>query len=134
QHTRAFTWSRVGAQYLQLGATLGRPAIRARGRRDEPRASSLPELRLDHLLRLTDDTGIIQHATFSVPARASGYCVDDNARALMVALHADRLSSSRETKRLVTTYLGFLHLAQAPEGRFRNFMSYSRTFDGGVAG
>ena len=59
---------------------------------------------------MTDDTGIIQHATFSVPARESGYCVDDNARALIVALHADRLSSSRETKRLVSTYLGFLHL------------------------
>ena len=60
-----------------------------------PRASSLPELRLDHLLRLTDDTGIIQHATFSVPARDSGYCVDDNARALIVALHADRLTRLR---------------------------------------
>ena len=43
-------------------------------------------------VRMTDDTGIIQHATFSVPARDSGYCVDDNARALIVALHADRLS------------------------------------------
>ena len=40
---------------------------------------------------MTDDTGIIQHATFSVPARETGYCVDDNARALIVALHADRL-------------------------------------------
>ncbi len=58
-------------------------------------------------MRLTDDTGIIQHATFSVPARASGYCVDDNARALMVALHADALSGSADTKRLVSTYLGF---------------------------
>ena len=65
---------------------------------------------------MTDDTGIIQHATFSVPARETGYCVDDNARALIVALHADRLSSSRETTRLVSTYLGFLHLAQTATG------------------
>ena len=77
---------------------------------------------------MTDDTGIIQHATFSVPARESGYCVDDNARALIVALHADRLNGSRETKRLVSTYLGFLHVAQTADGRFRNFMSYSRSF------
>ena len=89
EYTRAFTWPRVGAQYLRLGATLGARAPACGVARDAPRASSLPELRLDHLLRLTDDTGIIQHATFSVPARASGYCVDDNARALIVALHAD---------------------------------------------
>jgi glycosyltransferase involved in cell wall biosynthesis len=134
EHTRAFTWPRVGAQYLQLGETLERSVTRARGRRDEPRASSLPEVRLDHLLRLTDDTGIIQHATFSVPARESGYCVDDNARALMVALHAEALSGSADTKRLVSTYLAFLHAAQTPEGRFRNFMSYDRTFTGTGAG
>jgi uncharacterized protein YyaL (SSP411 family) len=77
---------------------------------------------------MTDDTGIIQHATFSVPARESGYCVDDNARALIVALHADRLASSPVTTRLVSTYLGFLHLAQTREGRFRNLMSYDRSF------
>jgi glycosyltransferase involved in cell wall biosynthesis len=128
EHTRAFTWPRVGGQYLQLGATLERAGTRARGRRDEPRASSLPELRLDHLLRLTDDTGIIQHATFTVPARASGYCVDDNARALMVALHAEALSGSADTKRLVSTYLAFLHAAQTDAGRFRNFMTYDRSF------
>jgi glycosyltransferase involved in cell wall biosynthesis len=128
EFTRAFTWPRVGAQYLSLGATLLglRPK---RVRRAAPaRASSLPELRLDHLARLTDDTGIIQHATFSVPTRDSGYCADDNARALIVALHADRLGSSPETKRLVGTYLAFLHAAQTADGRFRNLLSYSRSY------
>ena len=61
-----------------------------------------------------------------MPARESGYCVDDNARALIVALHAEALSGSADTKRLVSTYLAFLHAAQTPEGRFRNFMSYGR--------
>jgi hypothetical protein len=78
------------------------------------------------MLRMTDDTGIIQHATYSVPARSTGYCVDDNARALIVALEADRLSSSPETRRLITTYLGYLHLAQTPDGSFNNFMGYNR--------
>jgi glycosyltransferase involved in cell wall biosynthesis len=127
-YTRDFTWPRVGAQYLDLGATLAGTVRRRPQRREPPRASSLPELRLDHLLRMTDDTGIIQHATFSVPARESGYCVDDNGRALMVALHADRLSASRDTKRLVSTYLGFLLAAQTSEGSFRNLMSYDRSF------
>jgi glycosyltransferase involved in cell wall biosynthesis len=127
-YTRAFTWSEVGRQHLRLGEMLERGRARARRRREEPRASGLPELRLDHLMRLTDDTGIIQHATFSVPARASGYCVDDNARALIVALHAEALIGSEDTKRLVSTYLAFLHAAQTPDGRFRNVMSYSRSF------
>jgi glycosyltransferase involved in cell wall biosynthesis len=127
-YTRAFTWPRIGAQYLELGAALAKPLPKRTRRPEPPRASSLPELSLDHLLRMTDDTGIIQHATFSVPARQSGYCVDDNARALMVALHADRLSASRETKRLVSTYLGFLLAAQADDGGFRNLMGYDRAF------
>jgi len=129
EYTRGFTWPRIGARYLQLGETLPPLVAKVPRRPKPPRASSLPELRLDHLLRLTDDTGVIQHATFSVPARDSGYCVDDNARALIVALHADRLTGARETKRLVSTYLAFLHAAQTEDGRFRNFLSYSRVFD-----
>ncbi len=126
--TRKFSWPQIGARYLSLGATLMGGAPRRTSRAKPPRASSLPELRLDHLARLSDDTGIIQHATYSVPARESGYCVDDNARALIVALHADRLSGSAETKRLISTYLGFLHYAQGRDGRFRNFMGYDRSF------
>ena len=98
--TRARSPGRASARSTcELGADAASARAPARRRRrDAPRASSLPELRLDHLLRMTDDTGIIQHATFSVPARESGYCVDDNARALIVALHADRLNSSAETQ------------------------------------
>jgi len=130
EYTRGFTWTRVGAQYVELGGALPAPApvVRRLQKREPPRASSLPELRLDHLLRLTDDTGIVQHATFSVPSRQSGYCVDDNARALIVALRADGLTGSRDAKRLVSTYLAFLHAAQAKDGSFRNFMSYARSY------
>jgi glycosyltransferase involved in cell wall biosynthesis len=128
-YTRGFTWPRIGSRYLALGETLPPLVVKVPRRPKAPRASSLPELRLDHLLRMTDDTGVIQHATFSVPARDSGYCVDDNARALIVALHADRLTPSRETKRLVSTYLAFLHAAQMEDGRFRNVLSYSRVFN-----
>jgi glycosyltransferase involved in cell wall biosynthesis len=131
--TRSLVWPRAGAAYVELAQTVAGelPLHRARPR---PRpAGSLPELRLDHLRRLTDDTGIIQHATYSVPARRSGYCVDDNARALLVALEADRLSSSAATRRLLTTYLGFLHFAQTEDGGFRNFLSYQRAFESGPA-
>jgi hypothetical protein len=78
---------------------------------------------------MTDDTGIIQHATYTVPARRSGYCVDDNARALIVAVHADRVYGSTTTRALVTTYLGYLYGSQDDEGIFRNFMSYERALE-----
>jgi len=129
EFTRPMLWTCVGQAHLALGKKLmvdpeagtRTPALTG--------ASSLPELRLDHLRRLTDDTGILQHATFSVPARRSGYCVDDNARALLVALEADRLSSSPETTRLVTTYLSYLQFSQTPEGDFDNLMRYDRSFE-----
>jgi hypothetical protein len=131
EFTRSMVWPRIGRAYLELGRTvMADPPVVAQ-RWKHTRASSLPELRLDHLLRLTDDTGVIQHATYSIPARSTGYCVDDNARALIVALEADRLSSSPETRRLVTTYLAFLSFAQTADGGFRNLMSYSRVFEAG---
>jgi glycosyltransferase involved in cell wall biosynthesis len=124
-------WPRIGEAYVALGTSIiaEKPVIPLVPR--QGRASGLPELRLDHLLRLSDDTGIIQHATYSVPARKSGYCVDDNARALIVALQADRLGSSADTRRLITSYLGFLHFAQADDGTFRNFMTYDRRIEEG---
>ncbi len=129
EFTRSMVWPRIGEAYLALGLKVLTETPRIRARPKPTRASSLPELRLDHLLRMTDDTGIIQHATYSVPARQTGYCVDDNARALIVALQADRVTSSPETKRLVTTYLSYLHCAQTDDGGFKNLMSYDRTFD-----
>jgi glycosyltransferase involved in cell wall biosynthesis len=131
--SREMLWPRIGEAYVALGTSVvTETAVVPRPRRGL-RASSLPELRLDHLLRLTDDTGIIQHATYSVPARRSGYCVDDNARALIVVLQADRLNSSPDTRRLISTYLGFLHFSQGDDGRFRNFMTYARAFEESLA-
>jgi hypothetical protein len=131
EFTRPFAWPRIGETYLELVERTIADAPEVERAPLPVRASSLPELRLDHLLRLTDDTGIIQHATYTVPARSSGYCVDDNARALIVALQADRLSASAQTRRLVATYLAYLHASQADDGTFRNLLSYDRTFPGG---
>jgi hypothetical protein len=84
---------------------------------------------LDHLVAMTDDTGMIQHATHDVPNRATGYCTDDIARALIVAVTASRRSATESIgKRLVTTYLAYLHDAQMPDGWFHNFMGYDRAW------
>jgi len=82
---------------------------------------------LDHLVTMTDDVGMFQHARFDVPNRSFGYCTDDVARALIVAVEAtgDRATEQIGAK-LVTTYLAFLYDAQLPDGWFHNFMGYDR--------
>lgn len=82
---------------------------------------------LTHLIALTDDVGVIQHAVHDVPNRSTGYCTDDVSRAFMVAIMAAEHESTREVAvRLARTYLAFLHDAQLRDGRFHNFMGYDR--------
>ena len=93
------------------------------------RQTGLPMLNTSHLSNMTDDTGILQHAIFSVPNCLEGYTTDDNARALIVAtlLNASALSASHEHAKLSRRYLAFLWLAfHDKTGRFRNFLSYDR--------
>ena len=128
----SMAWPRIGDAYRELVRT-ALPAraheVTADTAANAVAASGLPELRLDHLLRMTDDTGIVQHAAYNVPARSTGYCVDDNARALIVAVHADHIQGGSKTRDLVTLYLSYLYLSQQADGSFRNFMSYDRVLD-----
>jgi hypothetical protein len=82
---------------------------------------------LDHLHTLTDDTGIIQHATYDIPNRSTGYCTDDVARGFVVAVAATAHDSlEADATRLGTIYLAFLHDAQLLDGFFHNFLGYDR--------
>ena len=92
----------------------------------DQRPGELPPLKLDHLQRMTDDTGILQHAGFTVPNYAEGYTIDDNARALIVATLLEELGRD-EASELASRYLAFVWYAFNTEtGRFRNFMDYQR--------
>lgn len=127
--SRRMIWTQVGSDYAELTRHLAREAVAP-----EPRTlhrRNLPELRLEHLIRMTDDTGLLQHAAHTVPDRRFGYCVDDNARALIVTLLARRATDPRETDRLTTIYLSYLHHSQSKDGRFQNFMDFRRNFDRG---
>jgi len=131
---RTMAWPRIGDLYYDLFESVVRSAPEPRpvasSIREAARARSVPALRLDHLIRMTDDTGIFQHAAYSVPARRWGYCVDDNARALIVAVLADHQPGGDKAARaLVTKYLSYLHASQEPDGQFRNFMSYARALE-----
>lgn len=81
------------------------------------------------LRRMTDDTGLLQHGIFSVPDRDHGYCVDDNARALILMCRAATagLADGDEIARLSSVYAAFVQHAWNPDRRlFRNFMGFDR--------
>lgn len=86
----------------------------------------LPQLKLDHLSRMTDNTGILQHSIFSVPNYEHGYTVDDNSRALIVSILMEAIYDGEATK-LASRYLAFiLYAFNTQNGRFRNFLNYQR--------
>jgi hypothetical protein len=131
---RSMIWKEVARQYLEVFEDVHKKRQSQRralpsGPVDHQERDEVPELDLRHLRRLTDDTGLLQHAAYSVPMRSHGYCADDVARGLIVAVRGrDWIKEEPESLgALVTTYLSFLEDAFAAERRrFRNFMSYER--------
>ena len=81
---------------------------------------------LSHLDRMTDSTGLVQHAIYSVPRRQSGYTTDDNARALRLCAALWDLCPDERMLQRASTYLGFLEFARGIGGKFHNFLSYDR--------
>lgn len=132
EYGRQMIWPEVGRRYLELFARVAseyQPKPTARPLTTLASAQAeLPEIRLAHLRRLTDDTGIIQHATCGVPDRRHGYSTDDAARALVVALLHHHQSGDESVIDLAARYLSFLQYAQLPDGHFHNLMNYRREF------
>ncbi len=89
--------------------------------------SAFPQPRLEHLLSLTDDTGVIQHCIGKVPDRSTGYTTDDVARALLLALREE--VAPAQSERLISVCLPFLLHAQRGDGWFRNQLSYDRRWE-----
>jgi glycosyltransferase involved in cell wall biosynthesis len=138
EYARGMVWKRVAQGYME---SFGR--VRS-DRMESPRVQfsaqaapkslvHLPQLKLNHLQRLTDDTGMLQHSIFTVPNCREGYTTDDNARALIFAMlqnqenqnkfgYAESIASDPAFR-----YLAFLEYAFNPQkGRFKNFLSYGR--------
>jgi glycosyltransferase involved in cell wall biosynthesis len=92
----------------------------------DKRPGELPPVKLDHMRHMTDGTGILQHAIFTVPNYSEGYTIDDNARALMVSALMEALGN-KEALELGSRYLAFIWYAYNTENeRFRNYMDYQR--------
>lgn len=128
---RQMTWPRVAKQYCdtfdEARQRFTRIDRQASAERKVLMRMSLPNVRLDHLYAMSDDTGLLQHATYATPYRAHGYCTDDNARALIVAAMTWSLFKDQAVLPYLGRYLAFLHFS-LPDGggRFRNFMTYDR--------
>lgn len=132
------SWPAVGVQYLEslsrargAHASLRRTAFRAvfRAQTLAGRPSGLPEITLAHVRMMTDDTGMLQHAIFNVPRYDDGYCLDDNARALllMALLEEAGAEDPAVLRALGSRYLAFVsHAFDRATGRFRNLLSYAR--------
>ncbi len=131
---RAMIWPQVAQRYMETfeRARTERRNFVPSGFAFKPldkRPGELPPLKLDHLHRMTDYTGIFQHASFTVPNYAEGYTIDDNARALIVAVLLEELGLGEASAELASRYLGFVSYGFNPEtGRFRNFMDYQRNW------
>ncbi len=130
---REMIWSRAAAHY---GEAFARAAADHAAARPSPRRTAPPERapmplpphQPDHVFRLSDATGILQHSLFSVPNPTHGYCTDDNARALILLLLWDEIGETTPaTRTLATRYAGFLaHALHPGTRRFRNFLGYDR--------
>ena len=132
---RAMIWPRVALQYHEtLTEARADAAERARVQAREEKSQlrmrlSLPEVRLSILLAMTDDVGILQHCVYTTPDRCHGYTTDDNARAVIVASMVWSHFQDERVLAPLQTYLAFLnHARPGGVGRFRNLMSYDRSW------
>lgn len=133
QFSRQMIWKEVARTHLDIFDELVQK--RSSYPKSSPQKKSLrttpfemPDPKFDHLYRLTDDVGILQHANYIIPNRNHGYCTDDNARAIITVLLAQNLSlEDKFLNKYGYRYLSFiLHAFNEDNNRFRNFMSYNR--------
>jgi glycosyltransferase involved in cell wall biosynthesis len=157
---REMVWKRVAQGYMESfsrvrGDRMASPKVESSARLTHKslHEDELPPLKLDHLNRMTDDTGMLQHAIFTIQNRKEGYATDDNARALILAVQLEQLAPEHIPERLdlgrysgryegrfgsadsfsvnsAGLYLSFLEHAFSPaKGRFRNFLRYDRRWN-----
>jgi glycosyltransferase involved in cell wall biosynthesis len=136
-HGRAMLWPAVARTYLDTFERARREnterlRIEFRASTLASRPVDLPQVNLEHVMTMTDDTGMLQHAMFTIPRYDEGYCLDDNARALlaMTLLEDAGTDDPKAVRSLSSRYLAFVsHAFNRTSGRFRNFMSFSRRWN-----
>lgn len=129
EYGREITWPKTGGKYIAVAEkVLSKKPVVLIKRETNLDPLILPPFSLAHIVRLTDDTGIIQHAKFGIPNLKEGYCLDDNARALLMVLMAYRQKKDPLALKLAPIYLSYINYMQNKDGTFRNFLSFNRNF------
>jgi glycosyltransferase involved in cell wall biosynthesis len=122
-------WPMIGAEYISvLEDALAKQSFGEKILDKIVDPEIMPKFSLAHVRRLTDDTGIVQHAKYGIPNLKEGYCLDDNARALIMTLMAYQQNKSKEALDLLPIYLSYIHYMQCDDGNFRNFLSFNRMY------
>ncbi|WP_432712707.1 glycosyltransferase family 4 protein, partial [Pedobacter sp.] len=122
-------WPTIGKVYINTFKEAIKEAILANNE-DKPIIDPdlMPAFSLAHIQRLTDDTGIVQHAKYGIPNLKEGYCLDDNARALIAVILAYTQNKSKAALQLLPVYLSYIQYMQCDDGNFRNFLSFKREY------
>ena len=138
---RDMVWKKIAQGYMESFARvrsdrMENPRVQFSARATPKALDRLPELKLNHLNALTDDTGMLQHAIFTIPNRAEGHTSDDNARALIFTVMLEQAGKDGLEKAdsfasdFSSRYLSFLeHAFNSANGRFRNFLAYDRRWN-----
>jgi glycosyltransferase involved in cell wall biosynthesis len=132
--SRSMTWERTAERYVAAFENARQGHSLKVIARTEPNTIALhgpavPAMQTGHFLSMCDDTGLLQHAVHSVPDRLHGYCVDDNARALLLACALNEQGEQPLAEVLTARFAAFVQHAWNPDtGRFRNFMGFNRTW------
>jgi hypothetical protein len=130
--SRSMTWQQTAMRYVAAFETACAPPRPGMSLPVDPivaqrKAFAIPKMRIGHFLSLCDSTGMLQHAVHCVPDRAHGYCIDDNARALLLATALSGSGEAKLSETLTARFAAFIQHAWNPDTRrFRNFMSYER--------
>ncbi len=129
---RSRTWPRIGQAYWKLFSAKRLP-VRIATKSTLSAAETIshievPEPSLEHLIKLTDDTGLYQHAKFTIPNREYGYCTDDNARGVIAMERYYTQYPDPQALKLLDTYLSFIIHSQNSDGTVKNMMNFDRTW------
>jgi glycosyltransferase involved in cell wall biosynthesis len=129
---RSRTWPKIGQAYWKLFKSKDLPTRTTIEKTttlvEQTSSIELPEPSLVHVERMTDDTGLYQHAQYTIPTRKHGYCTDDNARAVIAMIKYYSQYPEPQALRLFNIYLSFILNAQNEDGTVRNFMNFDRSW------
>lgn len=124
KYGKTIIWDKAGEKYKKLLQEI----VKSYNTNISSDKDTRPLFSLKHIYTLTDRTGILQHCKYIIPNLKEGYCLDDNARALLMTCMAFKKHKDENILKLIYTYISFIYYMQNDDGTFNNFLNYNRQF------